>query len=79
MNLFQKLFGTKGELSKIEYWKKWEFFELFDDLHKAEKLLNSGQFNENNDIDIFKSEFTEELYETTGGNVADFTRMWMWF
>lgn len=80
MGLFQKIFGTeKKELSKIDYWKKWELFELFDDLHEAEKLLTSGQFDEINDIDQFKSEFIEELYDIEGANVADFTRMWIWF
>src|SRR5688572_12306289 len=80
MNLFQKLFGTREKkLSKIEYWKKWEFSELFDDLHEAEKLLTSGQFNGNGDVEIFKRQFIEELYEIEGDNVADFTRMWIWF
>jgi hypothetical protein len=80
MNLFQKLFGTREKkLSKIEYWRKWEFFELFDDLHDAEKLLTSGQFNANSEVEKFKAEFIEELYEIEGDNVADFTIMWTWF
>jgi hypothetical protein len=80
MNLFQKLFGRRGkQLSKIEYWRKWEIFELFDDLHEVEKLLTSGQFHANSEVDKFKAEFIEELYEIEGDNVADFTRMWIWF
>lgn len=79
MSLFQKLFGTRERrLSKIEYWKKWEIFELFDDLHDAEQLLNSGKFNGNR-YEQFKNEFAEELGEIEGDNVVDFTRIREWF
>jgi len=79
MNLFQKLFGTKEKkLSKIEYWKKWEIFELFDDLHEAEQLLNSRISNGERD-EKFKIEFIDALGEIEGDNVADFTRIWRWF
>jgi len=39
--MFKRLFQKRKSdgLSKIEYWKKWELFELFDELHKAENLL----------------------------------------
>lgn len=80
MGLLQRIIGTKErKLSKIDYWKKWELFELFDDLHEAEKLLTSGQFDEVSGIDQFKREFIEELSGIEGDNVADFTRMWIWF
>ena len=79
MNLFQKLFGTREKkLSKIEYWKKWEILELFDDLHEAEQLLNSRNFDGDRD-EKFKAEFLGELGEIEGDNVADFTRIWEWF
>jgi hypothetical protein len=79
MNLFQKLFRTKEKkLSKVDYWRKWELFELFDDLHKAEKLLNSRQ-SSGDRAEKFKTEFIEELGEIEGDNVADFTRVWEWF
>ena len=76
--LFQKT--NSDRLSKVDYWKKWELFELFDDLHKAEKLV-IDILNEKNDDKLikFKSEFIEELYEIEGDNVADFTRIWEWF
>jgi len=39
--MFKGLFKKKkNQLSKIEYWKKWELSELITDLHKAEKLLS---------------------------------------
>jgi hypothetical protein len=76
--LFQKHHSDK--LSKIDYWKKWELFELFDDLHKAEKLLSDiATVKQQDDILNFKSKFVEELYEIEGDNFADFTRIWEWF
>jgi hypothetical protein len=78
MNLFKKLFGIREKkLSKIEYWKKWELFELFDDLREAEQLLNSKKSN--GERDKFKTEFMDELGEIETDNVADFTRIWEWF
>lgn len=80
--MFKRLFQKRKSdgLSKIEYWKKWELFELFDDLHKAENLL-IGILDKNNDDELikFNNEFIEELYEIEGDNVADFTRIWGWF
>jgi hypothetical protein len=80
MGFFQKLFGTtEKRLSKVDYWKKWEVFELFDDLREAEKLLNSRRYKGNEDIEKFKNKFIEEFTEIEGDNVADFTRIWQWF
>ncbi|HEY1055276.1 hypothetical protein [Emticicia fontis] len=71
---------STGKLSKIDYWKKWELFELFDNLHQAEKLL-LDRARENNDSQLlnFKNDFIEELYELKGENVPDFTRIREWF
>ena len=81
--MFKRLFQKKSNpvrLSKLEYWKKWELFELFDDLHKAEKLLvDIVGDNTESQLLIFQSDYIEELYEIEGDNVADFTRMWEWF
>ena len=80
--MFKRLFQKRKSdgLSKIEYWKKWELFELFDELHKAENLLVEILDKKNDDELIkFKNEFTEELYEIEGDNVADFTTIWEWF
>lgn len=80
--MFKRLFQKRNsdKLSKVDYWKKWELFELFDDLHKAERLLIEI-VNERNDSEFlkFKQDFIEELYEIKGDNVADFTRIWEWF
>jgi hypothetical protein len=79
MGFLNKLFGPKGNgLSKIDYWKKWELFELLDDLHEAEKLLTSGQFDGDR-VGDFKAKFIEELAEIEGANIVDLTRMWQWF
>ncbi len=72
----------KNQLSKTEYWKKWELFELIEDLHKAEKFLseykggNSGEFLS---AEVFHEAFVEELCNVEFDNVADFTLMWRWF
>jgi hypothetical protein len=80
--MFKRLIQKRNSdrLSKVDYWKKWELFELFDELHKAENLL-IDILNEKNDDEVnkFKSEFIEELYEIEGDNIADFTRIWEWF
>jgi hypothetical protein len=80
--MFKRLFQKQhsGKPSKIDYWKKWELFELFDDLHKAESLLSDiATVKHQDDILKFKSEFVEKLYETEGDNVTDLTRIWEWF
>ncbi|TPD67000.1 hypothetical protein [Flavobacterium microcysteis] len=68
------------KLSKVDYWKKWELFELFDDLHRGEKLLiEIASKNSESQFLKFKDNYIEELYEIEGDNVADFTRIWEWF
>jgi len=83
INIMHKRFFQKRKsdgISKIDYWKKWELFELFDELHKAENFLIDILDKKNDDELIkFKKEFIEELYEIEGDNVADFTRIWEWF
>lgn len=80
--MFKRFFKKRNSerLSKVGYWKKWELFELFDELRKVENLL-IDILNEKNDDELikFKSEFIEELYEIEGDNVADYTRIWEWF
>lgn len=77
-NLFKKKTPVKN--SKLDYWEKWEFFTLFNELHKAEIFLNDLQ-NRKSDSDFlkFKEEFIEELYEIEKDNSPDFTRIWEWF
>lgn len=80
-NIFKRFFkkDIQKKISKIDYWKQWEFFELFDDLHLAEQLLNENKLNPSIGFEEFKGQFIEELYEVEGDNVADFTRIWKWF
>jgi|SRR4051812_48540185 hypothetical protein len=76
--LFQKNHSDK--ISKVDYWKKWELFELFDDLNEAEKLLiDIATDRHRNELLLFKNEFIEELHEIEDDNVPDFTRIWQWF
>lgn len=84
MRFLMKLFKSSrpDNLSKTEYWKKWEFFELLDDLHTAEKMLAnysggcSGEF-------LSAEEFHEALIDAIDdiefGNQTDLTRFWVWF
>jgi hypothetical protein len=79
MNFLQRLFRIKEKrLSKIDYWKKWQLFELFDDLYEAERVLDSI-FKSRSDGEKFRTEFIEELGDIEGANVVDFTRIWLWF
>ncbi|WP_299444294.1 hypothetical protein [uncultured Aquimarina sp.] len=81
--MFKRLFKKKkNQLSKIEYWKKWELSELIADLHKAEKLLSKykgGYSNNFLSAEEFHKVLVEEIYEVESDNVADFTQIWYWF
>jgi len=79
-----KLFGNTKQkrLSKMEYWKKWEFFELLDDLHKAEKLLSnykgrhSGNFSP---AEKFHEALLDAIDDIELGNQTDLTPFYIWF
>lgn len=82
MNFF-KLFSKKPErLSKVDYWTKWEFFDLLEDLHKAEKLLAnfrggySGKFLS---AESFHKALIEAIDDIEEGNQIDLTRFYYWF
>jgi hypothetical protein len=80
--MFKRFFQKNWtyNLSKADYCKKWELFELFDDLYKAEQLLTEIGKEKNDDIFLrFLNDFIEERFELEGENVADFTRIWEWF
>ncbi|WP_452227601.1 hypothetical protein [Lacinutrix sp. MEBiC02404] len=81
--MFNRIFKKKSkELSKIEYWKKWELFELISDLHLAEKMLSeySGGYSGNfSSAEEFHKALVEEIYNVEFDNVADFTQIWYWF
>lgn len=70
------------DLSKIDYWKKWDFFELLDDLHSAEKLLSNyrgGYSGEFLSAEEFREALLEAIDEIEFGNRIDLTKFWIWF
>lgn len=82
--MFKRLFNKKVKhsdgLSKVDYWKKWELSELFNDLHKGEQLLvDIASDNMESQFLKFKDDYIEALYEIEGDNVVDFTKIWEWF
>lgn len=80
--MFKHLFNIKpnDKLSKIEYWEKWDLFELFDDLKEAIKLLTETEpAKESRGLIDFRNAFIEEFHEVEVDNVADFTQIWKWF
>jgi hypothetical protein len=84
MGFFNNIFGSSSpdNLSKIEYWKKWEFFELIEDLHAAEQILSnyegghSGEFLSAQD---FRQTLEDAIDDIEFGNKTDLTRFWFWF
>ena len=66
----------------MDYWKKWEFFELLEDLHEAEKLLSNfkgGYSGEFLSAMSFHEALLDAIDEIEGGNQADLTRFYIWF
>lgn len=84
MGFFNKIFKSSrpDNLSKIDYWKKWEFFELLEDLHAAEKILSkyeggySGKFLSAQE---FHASLVEAIDDIEFGNQTDLSRIWIWF
>ena len=72
----------KKKLSKSEEWKKFELFELFDDLDSAVKLVseyNGGYSGVFLSAEEFHKAFSEELYDLKHQNVPDFKNICVWF
>jgi hypothetical protein len=82
-NFINKIFGERPErLSKMDYWKKWEFFELLEDLHEAEKLLSNikvGYSGEFLSAESFHEALLDAIDEIEEGNQTDLTRFYIWF
>jgi len=69
-------------MAKIETWQKFELFDLFEDLEKAEKML--AEFSGGYSGIFFSAEefykvFQEELYELKHQNVPNFNQICLWF
>ena len=79
MSIFNNLFGTGNKrLSKDEYWKKWEYFELLDDLHLALRLLSESN-SDTKEKEMFKLALEEKIDDIEFGNQNDLTDIWTWF
>jgi len=79
--MFNWLFGKKKTtpvLSKVDYWKAFELFALFDDLDRVKAVLEHTD-DIRIDFIAFKDWFTEELGELEGANNPDFSRVREWF
>ena len=81
--MFGRLFKKKTkQLSKAEFWKKYELFQLIGDLHSAEKLLsefNGGYSTKFSSAEEFHKALVEEIYNVESDNVVDLTQIWLWF
>ena len=65
-------------MKKIEYFEKFNFFELFKLLHESVKILKV-KIQYNSSVYDFYSEFQEEINVVEFSNVADLTTLWSWF
>jgi hypothetical protein len=69
-------------MNKIEIWKKYELFELFEDLESAEKMLaeySDGYSGKFLSAEAFCKAFKEEVYDLRHQNVPDFNKICSWF
>ncbi|TGD57858.1 hypothetical protein [Flavobacterium humi] len=69
-------------MDKFETWKKYEIFDLFNDLEQAEEVLSKltgGYSNNFNSVEDFHNAFVEELYDLKGQNIPDFKHIRLWF
>ncbi|MGB1247450.1 MAG: hypothetical protein ACPG4Z_01090 [Chitinophagales bacterium] len=79
-NIFKS--SRANSLSKVDYWKKWEFFELLEDLHIAEKILaeyKGGYSGEFLSAEEFHDDLLIAIDDIEFGNQIDLTRFWFWF
>lgn len=79
-NFFKRI--NFNSVSKEDYWRKWEYFELLEDLHKALGLLseyeggNSGDFLSAQD---FHLALEDAIDDVEFGNNDDLSKFWIWF
>ena len=82
MGFLSKIFKSNrpDNLSKVDYWKKWEFFELLDDLHAAEKILAEYKGRLLRQIFYPLKSFMRHLLDAIDdiefGNQTDLSRFW---
>ena len=71
-----------NELSRIEYWKKWKFPELIEELKRASELLSEykgGYSGEFLSAEEFYGALINEIKSIEQGNKTDLTRFYFWF
>lgn len=69
-------------MDKIDIWKKYELFELFEDLESAEKMLaefSGGYSGKFLSAEEFCKVFEEEVYDLRNQNVPYFNQICLWF
>jgi hypothetical protein len=69
-------------MDKIQTWKKYQLFELFEDLDRAEKLLAEvvgGSAVPDISAQEFYEALSEEVYDLKHQNVPDFIQICLWF
>lgn len=79
MSYFSKLFNKRKGLTKLEFWEKFELKKLIEDLNIAQSLLEETLASKDLELNKFKEEFDEMLYNVSSNNVPDFTQVWFWF
>lgn len=69
-------------MNKIDIWKKYELFELFEDLESAQKILaefSSGYSRKFLSAEEFCKAFEEVVYDLRHQNFPDFNQICLWF
>ncbi len=84
MGFLHQLFKSNRpeNLSKVDYWTKWEFFELLEDLHMAKKILKNyrdGYSEGFLSAEDFHKALIEEFDNIEFGNQTDLSILWGWF
>ncbi len=82
MGLFSYLFKstTPNSWTKQEYWTKWEFNELIEDIEEAHHQISKiNPEGSNLHLRYFIEGLEQELFEVTHDNAPDFCNIWHWF
>lgn len=83
MNFLRRLFFKNSEnLSKEDYWKKYAFFELLEELHQAANLLancHGGDSGEFLSAQEFHTALEDAIEDIEFGNQLDLSRFYHWF
>lgn len=73
---------SRFTFGKVGYWKKWEFFELLDDLHEAIEMLSHYKGGYSGDIlsaEEFHDMLSHEIMSIEEINNNDLSKLHIWF